>query len=155
MNGRKPLSYSDMQQNGISLMKQGLSFRDEALQSIKAYKANRTNINDKNLGCSMLQKSIDCYLKGLINFYEADFKNSNLVKSNAQDLLDEITPKHLELREIDAVLRMLTGSIASLIFRWKAVDKYLEIPAKDTDIEAVNNISDVLSGFIMRQGYLN
>ncbi len=145
-------SDEDLRNEGRMLIQNAIKARNITEPLLDSIYCNKAEAADTNWACYMLAQAIELALKGLIKYYYENFREGHFVANNAK-LLESLSEKNPELREISGTLSDLQTGYSVMLCRWSALGRYKELYVTKPDIEKADEMLDDIVKFLRRHHY--
>lgn len=142
----------DLRNEGIVLIQNAIKARNLSESLLDSIYDNRATVADINWACYMISQSIELSIKGLIKYYYESFREGHFVANNAK-ILESLSEKYSELREISNTLVELQGRYAVMLSRWSALGRYKALYVNKKEIEKADDLLDDIIKFLHRHHY--
>lgn len=146
------ISDEDLRTEGRILIQNACKARNITEPLLDSIYSNRADVADINWACYMISQSIEIALKGLIKYHYELFREGHFVAHNAK-LLESLSEKIPELREISGTLSDLQTGYSVMLCRWAALGRYKELYVTKEDIQKADEMLDDIIKFLRRHHY--
>ena len=145
-------SDDDLREEGIMLIKNSLKAREMSEPLLDKIYSDIAEPADYNWACYMISQSVELALKGMVKYHYESFREGHFVTHNAK-LLENMSDKIPELREISESLSLLQTEYAVKLCKWSKLGRYKKLYVKRPIIEKIDTILDDIIKFIRRHHY--